>query len=92
MKEGYDFGKNSNLVIIPKNRTRLNEPTGEPETLKGKIKASEMGIFAVRSKPTELLEKMKKRTREKEKEEKDENENLFVEKTKKNKKKNKCSH
>ena len=77
---------NVNLVIVSKNRPRLNEPTGEVETLKGKIKASEMGMYAVRTKPTELLEKMKKRKQKKEKE--TEEDMMIEENVKKTKKSN----
>eukprot|EP01091_Cochliopodium_minus_P014780 TRINITY_DN5078_c0_g1_i1.p1 TRINITY_DN5078_c0_g1~~TRINITY_DN5078_c0_g1_i1.p1 ORF type:complete len:1236 (+),score=428.31 TRINITY_DN5078_c0_g1_i1:30-3737(+) len=91
-KVAYDNRKNNpNLVIISKNRPRMNEPTGEVETLKGKIKASDMGMLAVRSRPTELLEKMKKRRNDISSKEKEVNKDNLEENIKKQKKRSNIS-
>ena len=86
--KSYDYSQNANLVFVPKVRAKMNEPTGEVETLRGKINPSEMGARAVRSRPTELLEKMNKRKKSV-KEEAEEEDNTFdlLAKNRKNKKK-----
>jgi hypothetical protein len=47
--------QNSNLVLMTENRTRNDEPTGEPETLWGKSLHA-FGDRAVRGKPREVEE------------------------------------
>lgn len=56
----YEYRANSNLVLTPEARSRdHNEPTGEPETLWGKMKGK-MGDRVSFSKPKELEEKLEK--------------------------------
>jgi len=81
----YEYRVNSNLVLTVENRTRVNEPTGEPETLVGRIIPGTMGIRARPDyRPPELtdrLERMRKRRRE---------DDRAVKKKKKEKKKAEC--
>ena len=63
----YEYRANSNLVLTVENRTRTNEPTGEPETLAGRINP---GTFGDRARPDAVprelqdrLERLKKRKR-----------------------------
>ncbi|VAI84780.1 unnamed protein product [Triticum turgidum subsp. durum] len=55
----YDYGANSNLVVNTGSRPRCahHEPTGEPQTLSGRIRARSFGDRAVRAKPPGLEEK-----------------------------------
>jgi len=68
----YEYRSNSNLVLqAEREGPRLNEPTGEPETLWGKIGVARMGDKAqVRQRDQELedkLSKMRKKQHEKSK-------------------------
>ncbi|KAF7094703.1 hypothetical protein CFC21_096990 [Triticum aestivum] len=55
----YDYGANSNLVVNTGSRPRdaHHEPTGEPQTLSGRIRARSFGDRAVRTRPPGLEEK-----------------------------------
>mmetsp|Transcript_35927 Transcript_35927/g.58074 ORF Transcript_35927/g.58074 Transcript_35927/m.58074 type:complete len:2158 (+) Transcript_35927:72-6545(+) len=67
----YEYRANSNLVLTSETRPRDNEPTGEPETLWGRMKGK-MGDRITYGKPKELeekLEKLKKRREKKESQE-----------------------
>ena len=58
----YEYRANSSLVLTTDTRPRdTHEPTGEPETLWGKINPRSFGDRAVQGKPPELEEKAKKR-------------------------------
>ncbi len=63
----YEYRANSNLVLTVENRQRITEPTGEPESLSGRIKTTEFGDRARPDKvPAELrsrIEKIRKRKR-----------------------------
>lgn len=56
------FAQNANLVLQPERERRrpANEPTGEVESLVGKIDLSRMGDRAFRGRPEELQEKLQK--------------------------------
>jgi pre-mRNA-splicing helicase BRR2 len=57
----YEYGANSSLVLTTDSRPRdTHEPTGEPETLRGKIDPRSFGDRAVQNKPPELEEKLSK--------------------------------
>ena len=60
----YSYTANANLVLQA-DRSQLarreNEPTGEPETLWGRLDVKQMGDRSIRSKPTEELQKMKQK-------------------------------
>ncbi|CAD6248497.1 unnamed protein product [Miscanthus lutarioriparius] len=57
----YDYRANSSLVLTTDSRPRdTHEPTGEPETLWGKIDPRSFGDRAVQNKPPELEEKLSK--------------------------------
>ena len=52
LKISYFFVQPSNLVIQKEpHAPRIDDPTGEPESLYGRIDAKQMGIFAAREKP-----------------------------------------
>ncbi|CDY31853.1 BnaC07g15030D [Brassica napus] len=54
-------GANSSLVLTSENRPRdTHEPTGEPETLWGKIDPKSFGDRVAKGKPQELEDKLKK--------------------------------
>eukprot|EP00898_Chlorokybus_atmophyticus_P007000 jgi/Chlat1/7300/Chrsp58S06941 len=56
----YEYRANSSLVLTTDNRTRTsNEPTGEPETLWGKIDPKSFGDRVQYGKPAEVVEKEK---------------------------------
>ncbi|CAH9084541.1 unnamed protein product [Cuscuta europaea] len=57
----YEYRSNSSLVLTTDNRPRdTHEPTGEPETLWGRIDPKEFGTRAYKGKPAELEEKVRK--------------------------------
>ncbi|CAH2036677.1 unnamed protein product [Thlaspi arvense] len=57
----YEYRANSSLVLTTDNRPRdTHEPTGEPETLWGKIDPKAFGDRAAKGRPQELEEKLKK--------------------------------
>ena len=57
----YDYRANSSLVLTTDSRPRdTHEPTGEPETLWGKIDPRSFGVRAVQNKPPKLEEKLSK--------------------------------
>ncbi|WCJ44783.1 U5 small nuclear ribonucleoprotein helicase putative [Euphorbia peplus] len=63
----YEYRANSSLVLTTDSRPRdTHEPTGEPETLWGKIEPKSFGDRAYRGKPAELEEKIKKAKKKKE--------------------------
>ncbi|CAL9215734.1 unnamed protein product [Arabidopsis halleri] len=57
----YEYRANSSLVLTTDNRPRdTHEPTGEPETLWGKIDPRSFGDRVAKGRPQELEEKLKK--------------------------------
>ena len=63
----YEYRANSSLVLTSDTRPRdTHEPTGEPESLHGKIDPKHFGDRAARGKPVELEEKIKKSKKKKE--------------------------
>ncbi|KAL0006651.1 hypothetical protein SO802_008153 [Lithocarpus litseifolius] len=63
----YEYRANSSLVLTTDSRPRdTHEPTGEPESLWGKIDPRSFGDRAYRGKPPELDEKLKKSKKKKE--------------------------
>ncbi|KAH6788226.1 U5 small nuclear ribonucleoprotein helicase [Perilla frutescens var. hirtella] len=65
----YEYRANSSLVLTTDSRPRdTHEPTGEPESLWGKIDPKSFGDRAYRDKPPELEEKLKKSKKKKERE------------------------
>jgi pre-mRNA-splicing helicase BRR2 len=55
----YEYRANSSLVLTTDSRPRdTHEPTGEPETLWGRIDPRSFGDRAVQNKPPELEEKL----------------------------------
>lgn len=63
----YEYRANSSLVLTTDSRPRdTHEPTGEPESLWGKIDPKSFGDRAYRGRPPELDEKLKKSKRKKE--------------------------
>ncbi|KAL1543733.1 DExH-box ATP-dependent RNA helicase DExH12 [Salvia divinorum] len=63
----YEYRANSSLVLTTDSRPRdTHEPTGEPESLWGKIDPKSFGDRAYRDKPPELEEKLKKSKKKKE--------------------------
>ncbi|KAL8464183.1 hypothetical protein ACS0TY_033921 [Phlomoides rotata] len=65
----YEYRANSSLVLTTDSRPRdTHEPTGEPESLWGKIDPRSFGDRAYRDKPPELEEKLKKSKKKKERE------------------------
>ncbi|KAL5557644.1 hypothetical protein UlMin_033855 [Ulmus minor] len=63
----YEYRANSSLVLTTDSRPRdTHEPTGEPETLWGKIDPKSFGDRAYRGRPPELDEKLKKSKKKKE--------------------------
>eukprot|EP00271_Cylindrocystis_brebissonii_P012705 TRINITY_DN317_c0_g1_i1.p1 TRINITY_DN317_c0_g1~~TRINITY_DN317_c0_g1_i1.p1 ORF type:complete len:2233 (-),score=420.67 TRINITY_DN317_c0_g1_i1:1930-8628(-) len=65
----YEYRANSSLVLTTDTRPRdTHEPTGEPETLWGKINPRSFGDRATQGKPAELEEKAKKKQQAKERE------------------------
>ncbi|GER32011.1 U5 small nuclear ribonucleoprotein helicase [Striga asiatica] len=62
----YEYRANSSLVLTTDSRPRdTHEPTGEPESLWGKIDPKSFGDRAYRDKPPELEEKLKKSKKKK---------------------------
>ncbi|KAK4751540.1 hypothetical protein SAY87_005022 [Trapa incisa] len=62
----YEYRANSSLVLTTDTRPRdTHEPTGEPESLWGKIDPKSFGDRAYRGRPPELDEKLKKAKRKK---------------------------
>ncbi|KAG1326813.1 DExH-box ATP-dependent RNA helicase DExH12 [Cocos nucifera] len=62
----YEYRANSSLVLTTDSRPRdTHEPTGEPESLWGKIDPRNFGDRAYRGKPPELEEKIKKSKKKK---------------------------
>ncbi|XAR59953.1 RNA helicase [Bertholletia excelsa] len=65
----YEYRANSSLVLTTDSRPRdTHEPTGEPESLYGKIDPKTFGDRAYRGRPAELDEKLKKSKKKKERE------------------------
>ncbi|KAL7257909.1 hypothetical protein ACSBR1_004099 [Camellia fascicularis] len=65
----YEYRANSSLVLTTDSRPRdTHEPTGEPETLFGKIDPKTVGDRAHRGRSPELDEKLKKSKKKKEQE------------------------
>lgn len=63
----YEYRANSSLVLTTDSRARdTHEPTGEPETLWGKIDPRSFGDRAAKGRPSELDEKLKKSKKKKE--------------------------
>jgi pre-mRNA-splicing helicase BRR2 len=63
----YEYRANSSLVLTTDSRPRdTHDPTGEPESLWGKIDTKSFGDRAYRGKPHELDEKLQKAKRKKE--------------------------
>ncbi|KAJ8772568.1 hypothetical protein K2173_027745 [Erythroxylum novogranatense] len=63
----YEYRANSSLVLTTDSRPRdTHEPTGEPESLWGKIDPKSFGDRAYRGKPPELEEKLQKAKKKKE--------------------------
>ncbi|KDP36726.1 hypothetical protein JCGZ_08017 [Jatropha curcas] len=63
----YEYRANSSLVLTTDSRPRdTHEPTGEPESLYGKIDPKSFGERAYRGRPPELDEKIKKSKKKKE--------------------------
>ncbi|KAJ1698273.1 hypothetical protein LUZ63_006785 [Rhynchospora breviuscula] len=63
----YEYRANSSLVLTTDSRPRdTHEPTGEPETLWGKINPRSFGDRAARGKPPELEEKKKAKRKKEE--------------------------
>ncbi|KAJ4827132.1 DExH-box ATP-dependent RNA helicase DExH12 [Turnera subulata] len=63
----YEYRANSSLVLTTDSRPRdTHEPTGEPESLYGKIDPKSFGDRAARGRPPELDEKLQKSKRKKE--------------------------
>ncbi|XP_043809314.1 LOW QUALITY PROTEIN: DExH-box ATP-dependent RNA helicase DExH12-like [Manihot esculenta] len=63
----YEYRANSSLVLTTDSRPRdTHEPTGEPESLWGKIDPKSFGDRAYRGRPPELDEKIKKSKKKKE--------------------------
>lgn len=63
----YEYRANSSLVLTTDSRPRdTHEPTGEPESLFGKIDPKTFGDRAFRGRPPELDEKLKKSKKKKE--------------------------
>ena len=62
----YEYRANSSLVLTTDSRPRdTHEPTGEPESLWGKIDPKSFGDRAYRGRPPELDEKLKKSKKKK---------------------------
>lgn len=62
----YEYRANSSLVLTTDSRPRdTHEPTGEPESLWGKIDPKSFGDRAARGRPPELDEKLKKSKKKK---------------------------
>ncbi|PKA59387.1 DEAD-box ATP-dependent RNA helicase ISE2, chloroplastic [Apostasia shenzhenica] len=65
----YEYRANSSLVLTTDSRPRdTHEPTGEPESLWGKIDPKSFGDRSYRGKPQELEEKIRKSKKKKERE------------------------
>ncbi|KAL8139875.1 hypothetical protein V2J09_005896 [Rumex salicifolius] len=63
----YEYKSNASLVLTTDSRPRdTHEPTGEPESLWGKIDPRSFGDRAARGRPPELDEKLKKSKKKKE--------------------------
>ncbi|ESW21254.1 hypothetical protein PHAVU_005G055300 [Phaseolus vulgaris] len=68
----YEYRANSSLVLTTDSRPRdTHEPTGEPESLWGKIDPKSFGDRAYRGRPVELDEKLEKAKNKKKKKERD---------------------
>lgn len=62
----YEYRANSSLVLTTDSRPRdTHEPTGEPESLYGKIDPKSFGDRAARGRPPELDEKLRKSSKKK---------------------------
>ncbi|XXG57569.1 hypothetical protein AAC387_Pa04g0019 [Persea americana] len=65
----YEYRANSSLVLTTDSRPRdTHEPTGEPESLWGKIDPKNFGDRVYKGKPPELEEKLKRSKKKKERE------------------------
>ncbi|XP_027106928.1 DExH-box ATP-dependent RNA helicase DExH12-like [Coffea arabica] len=65
----YEYRANSSLVLTTDSRPRdTHEPTGEPESLQGKIDPKTFGDRASRGKPRELEDQLQKSKKKKERE------------------------
>ncbi|CAL0326436.1 unnamed protein product [Lupinus luteus] len=70
----YEYRANSSLVLTTDSRPRdTHEPTGEPESLWGKIDPRSFGDRAYRGRPPELDEKLEKAKKKKKNKERDAN-------------------
>ncbi|QCD95970.1 DExH-box ATP-dependent RNA helicase DExH12 [Vigna unguiculata] len=68
----YEYRANSSLVLTTDSRPRdTHEPTGEPESLWGKIDPKSFGDRAYRGRPAELDEKLEKAKNKKKKKDRD---------------------
>lgn len=68
----YEYRANSSLVLTTDTRPRdTHEPTGEPESLWGKIDPKRFGDRVYHGRPPELEEKLKKAKRKRETKEKE---------------------
>ncbi|BAT93289.1 hypothetical protein LR48_Vigan05g019500 [Vigna angularis] len=68
----YEYRANSSLVLTTDSRPRdTHEPTGEPESLWGKIDPKSFGDRAYRGRPVELDEKLEKAKNKKKKKDRD---------------------
>ncbi|KAG4381969.1 hypothetical protein AAZX31_15G237500 [Glycine max] len=68
----YEYRANSSLVLTTDSRPRdTHEPTGEPESLWGKIDPKSFGDRAYRGRPPELDEKLEKAKNKKKKKDRD---------------------
>lgn len=54
----YEYRSNANLVLTAENRQRVSEPTGEPETLSGRIRPN---TFGDRARPDKVPGELRKR-------------------------------
>ncbi|KAJ3695012.1 hypothetical protein LUZ60_000389 [Juncus effusus] len=65
----YEYRTNSSLVLTTESRPRdTHEPTGEPETLWGRIDPKSFGDRAFRGRPAEVDEKLSKKSKRKKEE------------------------
>lgn len=62
----YEYRANSSLVLTTDSRPRdTHEPTGEPESLAGKLNPKDMGDKVIFSKPTDITDHLKKSKKKK---------------------------
>ncbi|CAH2058393.1 unnamed protein product [Thlaspi arvense] len=79
----YGYQANSNLVLNNEERRRnTHEPTGEPETLRGKINPKSFGDRVVKGRPHELDERLKKSKKKQERESADVTDAVFARESK----------